>query len=137
MTDINRAASVTPPVIGGDTPNVWVIAGATSHAQVAVPSDWYGQYLTLHADGADFYVAFSESATAEVSPTATSTITSKAFSAQGTTVCEKIPDGGKLNIDLARLTAHRDQSKALYLVFEASATSSYLRITRSSGNAQL
>lgn len=130
MSNANKAAAVTPPVLGENT---WGIdaSDVSSSLAIEMPSSWHNAIITLEADGEDFYVALADDTSDSVAASSASTITSNAFSAQGTAAV-KVSDGGSpKDWDLTQV----DTRKHKYLVvIGASGTSgNILRITRSSG----
>lgn len=128
---LNNSVSMRPPVVGKD---LIVLASTTTHDAVEIPSDWLQSWLTVHADGADVYLAFSTSASAEVAPTGTTTLDGAAVSAIGATNGWKIPEGQTEHFNLAELPKLPGAQK-WHLVHEESAASAYVRCWRSSGPA--
>jgi hypothetical protein len=128
--DMNRAASVTPPVVGK---NLWVLAGTASSRSIQIPDEWRGQYLTLHAEGDDFWFSFSLDAGATASATDATGVAGSplVFGAFGTET-ERVVSGTKCNVDLSMIRRKPGEDNIYFNVI-ATGTAGLLRITRSSG----
>lgn len=126
-TILHVAARVKPPKLATD---IIVLASSTTHDAMEIPDSWYGSYITIQADGCDVYFGFSTSASAEVSPTATSTLTGDLPNTPAT-VSMKLVDGQEKDFDLSLL--ERQAGQKWYLIHEESAGSAYVRVIRSSG----
>jgi hypothetical protein len=126
--DMNRAASVTPPVVGK---NLWVLAGTASSRSIQIPDEWRGQYLTLHAEGDDFWFSFSfDAATASATDPTAVAGSPLEFGAFGTET-ERVIADTKISVDLSMI--RQKKGRDLYFNVIATGTAGLLRITRSSG----
>lgn len=134
MSAISKATSITPPVQGK---NLWVLPASTAFSAIEVPSDWYRSFLTLEAEGADIYVAFSDDPAAEVDPAATSTVSGGKITDMGAKAGARIPEGQIRDYDLSMLPFGTGEARKYYLAFAANSPGSFLRITRSSGPVTL
>lgn len=130
MSDLTRSLSITPPVAGK---NLWVLASSASTQKLKLPNSWYRSYLTLQADGVDFWVVFSASSSADVASNAATTVASEEFTTFEGSEGYKIASGTSENFDLGMLLWEFEDSKEVYMAVIASATGGYLRILRSSG----
>ena len=88
----HQAANITPPLMNSAAMKCIGVVLGTGASQVLDLETYFaefdnGEFLTLVADGAKFYVALAENAAGSINPVATGT---------GATVCMVIPDGTQL-----------------------------------------
>src|SRR5688500_17044947 len=126
---MSKAETVVPPV---QAENLWVFAGSDYAAvsYIAVPEGWKGSYLTFTADGDDWYIVFSTSASGNGSTTKTakSTVASNAVTALGANCMAKIANGTSRDFDMATVDFHKVKT----LILIANARAGQLRVENSS-----
>lgn len=122
MTIEAKALSVTPPVQGK---NLWVLDTSTTSETMDIPGEWARAFITIQADGADVYLAFSANKDAVVDPQSTED------------TCIKIPDGQHRSFDMAQLPWTADDAKKIFISLISSASGGFIRFHRSSGPVSL
>lgn len=128
MSLANRAAAITPPVVGH---NIWGLDAddVTPAVWFTIPESWYGAILELEADGEDFYFAIGNAITT-VSASAKSTYSSNEITAIGS-VAGKVKSGGVKSIDLS--VVDKKHKLRMAVVGADGTAGNILRITRASG----
>lgn len=131
-----RGEEITPPFAGKTS---WAIAGSAygTASWIQVPAPWFGRMVRLEADGADWYFTLGTAVTT-VSETAVSTVTSNAFSAQGS-VATKVKDGGYKDLDFRLIEDAPlvDGVPSIRIAVKCPSAAGYLRFELVSGPVQV
>lgn len=135
MSYLHNAASVTPPVSGSD--DMVVLGSSDTAAVFQIPATWLTCHITIEADGADCYLAFTKDSTLALDGTDVTTLDADgAIDTHGTAEGVKVADGGSKSFNLAALPGLASGER-WYLAHVESAASAYVRINKSSGRATL
>lgn len=126
MSEVSKAAAVTPPVPGS---NIIVRASVASAERIKIPDAWRRGWVTIEADGVDVYFGFGGS-TVAVDSTGTTTLSSEEVSAYDGGECSKIPSGAEKAVDLSQI---QPVIQDLYISHVESGTGGYFRMTLTSG----
>lgn len=132
MSENRNRTAFTPPVVGVTT---WSLDASDINptTYIAVPDEWKEAVLEFHADGEDFCFVFGDSSLTGVTATNSSTISSNAITAQGST-CYRLADNERVVVDLRRVDA---KYKARFAALGVTGTANNeLRVTRVDGYAR-
>lgn len=133
MGFLNKAAGITPPVVGA---NVFVVAGTASSAGHILPTELIGvekgffrsNWITVQADGDSFYLAFGTSSET-LDETGVTTMAASPTLDGGE--CIKITDGATMHFCLDEIAGQK--SDITHIHIKGTGTAGYLRMWRSSG----
>lgn len=130
--DVHNSTAITPPISGSD--DLVVLGSSTTAAVFQIPQKHLRSVVTVAAEGADVYVAFTKDSTLTLSGSAVTTLSSNAISSHGTGEAVVIPAGQERNFDLSKLPRLAGDEE-WYLAHVEAASGGFLRYTRSSGPA--
>lgn len=133
MGILNKAAGVTPPVVGA---NIFVVAGTASSAGHVLPTELVGvekgifrsNWISIQADGDAFYFAFGTSSET-LDETGTTTMALSPTLDGGE--CMKLADGQVMHFCLDEISGQK--SNITHIHIKGTGTAGYLRMWRSSG----